>query len=203
MDLQPDLPIPPSQLTPGTHLSPEDGACLMEWVSVLAGEPWTDHPATTHPLLAHLARLVNDATSLEGRQELLALAPRLKLRNSRDPATTAELVALATAYAITIRPGLRLAWMHSAAQRHLRLVTGRTATGRREGAVTHLRRRIYDHGPAHRAVETAAMALARTPDADRHLRRLLDEAVRHLEARSAVEVERRPPGDSADVASQR
>ena len=36
----PDQPIPPVELTAGAHLSPQDGACLMEWVSVLADEPW-------------------------------------------------------------------------------------------------------------------------------------------------------------------
>lgn len=196
-------PLPPAEFTVGTHLSPEDGACLMEWVSVLAGEPWSDAPATTHPLLAHLARLVNDAMTPIGRQALTPLAPRLKGLNSIDPAISAELAKLTTGAVLRVRPGLRLAWMHAAARRHLQSVTGRTATGRREGAVTRLRQRIYDHGPAHRAVETAAMALTRTPDADRHLRRLLEEAVRHLEDRSSAEVERRPPVVSDAIASQR
>jgi hypothetical protein len=176
-------PFPPAEFTGGTHLSPEEGACLMEWVSVLAGEPWSDAPATTHPLLAHLGRLVNDAMTPIGRQALIPLAPRLKGLNSIDPAISAELAELTTGAALRVRPGLRLSWMHAAARRHLRLVTGRAATGRREGAVTRLRRRIYHHGPAHRAVETAAMVLARTPEADIHLLSLLEEAVALLEDR--------------------
>jgi hypothetical protein len=55
----------------GAHLVPADGACLMEAVSQAAGEPWSDTPACTHPLLSHLARLVNDASSDQGRQELV------------------------------------------------------------------------------------------------------------------------------------
>lgn len=188
MDKRPTHPRPPSQLTIGTHLSPEDGACLMEWVSVLAGEPWTDHPATTHPLAAHLGRLVNDAMSPAGRQELLALAPRLTGLRSQDPRVTAELAEMATAYAITVRPGLRLAWMHGAARRQLRVPTRRRTPARADGLITRVRRRIYAHGPAHRAVETAVMALAGTPDADRHLWHLLEQAVCHLERSGAAEL---------------
>jgi len=36
-------------LSHGSHTSPKEGACVMEYVSVLAGEPWTDRPACTHP----------------------------------------------------------------------------------------------------------------------------------------------------------
>jgi hypothetical protein len=72
-DLQPPdlLPI----LSPGKHRSPRTGACFMELASLLAGERWSDHPACTHPLLATLARHVNDHTSDAGRQRLADLVP--------------------------------------------------------------------------------------------------------------------------------
>jgi hypothetical protein len=72
-DLQPpDLfPI----LSPGKHRSPRMGACFMELASLLAGERWSDHPACTHPLLAAVARHVNDQTSDAGRQRLADLIP--------------------------------------------------------------------------------------------------------------------------------
>ena len=47
-------------LSRGKHRSPRHGACFMELASYLAGERWSDHPACTHPLLAALARDVND-----------------------------------------------------------------------------------------------------------------------------------------------
>ena len=47
-------------LSRGGHRSPRKGACFMELASFLAGEPWSDHPSCTHPLLASLARDVND-----------------------------------------------------------------------------------------------------------------------------------------------
>lgn len=62
-------------LSRGKHRSPRKGACFMEMASVLADEPWSDHPACTHPLLARLARLVNDHTSDEHRSELAPLIP--------------------------------------------------------------------------------------------------------------------------------
>ena len=47
----------------------------MEFASYLAGERWSDHPSCTHPLLARLARLVNDYTSDARRQHLVGLVP--------------------------------------------------------------------------------------------------------------------------------
>ena len=43
--------------------NPRKGACFMEYASYLAGEDWSDHPACTHPLLAAIARHVNDCTT--------------------------------------------------------------------------------------------------------------------------------------------
>jgi hypothetical protein len=62
-------------LSRGKHRNPRKGACFMELASFLAGEPWNDHPACTHPLLAGLARLVNDYTTDAGRQRLATLVP--------------------------------------------------------------------------------------------------------------------------------
>src|SRR5215204_552550 len=65
------LPI----LSRGKHRSPRKGACFMEFASLLAGERWSDHPACTHPLLAAVARHVNDHTSDAGRARLAELIP--------------------------------------------------------------------------------------------------------------------------------
>jgi len=62
-------------LSRGKHRNARKGACFMEMASVLAGERWSDHPRCTHPLLAELARLVNDLTSDESRNELAVLVP--------------------------------------------------------------------------------------------------------------------------------
>ncbi len=62
-------------LSRGKHRNPRKGACFMELASYLAGERWSDHPACTHPLLAGLARLVNDYTSDEARPRLARHIP--------------------------------------------------------------------------------------------------------------------------------
>jgi hypothetical protein len=72
-DRQPPELLP--MLSRGKHRSPRKGACFMELASLLAGERWSDHPACTHPLLAAVARHVNDHTSDAGRQRLAELIP--------------------------------------------------------------------------------------------------------------------------------
>ena len=64
-------------LSRGKHRRPRHGACLMEYTSFLAGERWSDHPACTHPLIAELARQVNDFVSDASRQRLADLVPDL------------------------------------------------------------------------------------------------------------------------------
>jgi hypothetical protein len=69
------LPALLPTLSRGKHRSPRKGACFMEFASLLAGERWSDHPACTHPLLAAVARHVNDYTSDAGRPRLVELIP--------------------------------------------------------------------------------------------------------------------------------
>jgi hypothetical protein len=62
-------------LSPGRHRNPRKGACFMEMASFLAGERWSDHPNCTHPLLAAMAREINDRLGDRGRQDLVPLVP--------------------------------------------------------------------------------------------------------------------------------
>jgi hypothetical protein len=90
-------------LSRGKHRSPRRGACFMEFASFLAGDPWSDHPACTHPLLAQVARLVNDLISDEGRQELVPLIPSVVGRHG-DDRTSVTLPVAVTAAAILAVP---------------------------------------------------------------------------------------------------
>ena len=63
-------------LSRGAHKSPESGACAMEYVSYLAGEEWSDSPACVHPVVASMARTVNDRLGDDERQTLLPLLAR-------------------------------------------------------------------------------------------------------------------------------
>ncbi len=81
-------------LAAGAHRNPRDGGCFMEWASLLAGERWSDEPRCTHPLLAHLARSVNDRVGVVARQELAALVPSVIGLRSPDPRWDVEIALL-------------------------------------------------------------------------------------------------------------
>jgi hypothetical protein len=78
-----DLAVP--VLSRGKHRNPRKGACFMEFASYLAGEPWSDHPSCTHPLLAGVARDVNDCTTDAGRSRLAPLIPSVIGLTPDDP----------------------------------------------------------------------------------------------------------------------
>jgi len=88
------LPI----LSRGKHRTMRKGACFMEMASLLAGERWSDHPSCTHPLLADLARHINDLTSDEERHRLAVLIPSVVGLDSDDPRVDAR-IALRCAWA--------------------------------------------------------------------------------------------------------
>lgn len=90
------------RLSPGRHRNPKRGACLMEYASFLAGERWSDHPACTHPVLAALARGVNDLISAEARDSLLPMVPRLIGLTSDDPRLALRLALLAAVEALPV-----------------------------------------------------------------------------------------------------
>ena len=62
------------RLGKGKHGSAEDGACVMELASMLAGEPFSDHPESVCPVIGSLLRAYNDSLEDERRQDLYAYA---------------------------------------------------------------------------------------------------------------------------------
>ena len=65
------------RLAKGGHSSPEAGTCIMEAVSLIAGEPFTDHPACVSPVLGAFGRALNDVLPDDERQALIRLVPLL------------------------------------------------------------------------------------------------------------------------------
>jgi len=104
-------------LAVGRHRDPRDGGCLMEWVSLLAGERWSDHPACTHALLAHLARSVNDRVGDASRGALMHLLPMLTGARSDDRSWSLEIAA------VTVRHALRRAGAQDARELAVALLT--------------------------------------------------------------------------------
>lgn len=92
------VPLSLPVLSRGKHRGPRRGACFMEFAAFLAGERWSDHPRCTHPLLATLARCVNDLTSDAARPLLAPLIPSVIGLTSGDLRVDAR-IALVTARA--------------------------------------------------------------------------------------------------------
>jgi len=80
-DTTPLMSMHPSR---GRHSTATAGVCLMELVSVVAGEPFTDHPQCVHPALALAARVVNDQVGDVVRQSLVPLLPQMMSGPRRD-----------------------------------------------------------------------------------------------------------------------
>ena len=64
------------KLTKGKHSSPDEGACVMELASMLAGEPFSDHPSSVCPVIGSFLRAYNDSIGDERRQDLYAYAAK-------------------------------------------------------------------------------------------------------------------------------
>ncbi|QGG40895.1 hypothetical protein [Aeromicrobium yanjiei] len=78
-------------LSAGSHDSSRGEACVMEYVSLLAGEEWSDRPECTHELLSHEARTVNDLLRDSDRSRLVPLIGRLFGTTEDSPALRAHL----------------------------------------------------------------------------------------------------------------
>ena len=65
-------------LKAGGHRSIGEGACLLEAVSYIAGEPWSDHPQCVSPVIGAFGRAWNDGMRTdEERASLKPYIPRL------------------------------------------------------------------------------------------------------------------------------
>lgn len=64
-------------LSEGTHASPSEGACIMEMVSFLAGEEWSDSPECSFETITLIAQFVNDSLPDEERGRILSQFNRL------------------------------------------------------------------------------------------------------------------------------
>jgi hypothetical protein len=66
-----------AKLTGGSHRSPDEGVCVMELTSMLADEPFGDHPRSACPVVASFLRTYNDGIDDDRRQDLYEYAAKL------------------------------------------------------------------------------------------------------------------------------
>jgi len=98
------------RLSKGKHRSAEDGACVMELASMLAGEQFTDHPVSACPVVAALLRSYNDAIDDHRRQDLYAYASRVVGSRASLAVERARADRL-TAWTHERRPPRRTRWL--------------------------------------------------------------------------------------------
>lgn len=169
----------------------------MEYVSVLAGAPFSDRPKCTDPTLAELVRLVNDVSSDEGRDRLADLAPALAASPRRRPLEATAAVHAVVAVAYDAMGG------HAELERHLR------RNGRRlervmgtdvPAALARMCDVLYRQGPGRRRMTAAVVALTRLPDRQRDAapRAALDAAITAVQAAPAPARRRCRSGRPAD-----
>jgi hypothetical protein len=193
-------------LSRGKHRSPRSGACFMELASYLAGERWSDHPRCTHPLLAELARAVNDCTTDPQRSKLAGLIPSVIGLTSQDVRVDARIALHSARTALPVVSAQRqevLAVSVFAAERVLAELDGRPADSLQEPSVRVLRQvpqatrwanrfireaGLSPKGFRRRAAPTTircavrGIAEADVPDPDKLLRELLADAIRDTAA---------------------
>lgn len=64
------------RLSRGRHVSPANGVCVMELASMLAGEEFSDHPASVSRSIASFLRTYNDMIDDSRRQDLYTVAAK-------------------------------------------------------------------------------------------------------------------------------
>lgn len=206
-------------LSRGKHRSARKGACFMEMASVLANEPWSDHPRCTHPLLAHLARMVNDHTSDANRGELAVLIPSVVGLRGGGLAWAVDVTAAVALQAIPDVPepsqralaaGLfrceELAARHGpcvvagtdAVREALDRVPGAVAWVRRFAAGTSISAKQFEKRSAPSVMRCAVVGVTAStvPDPDARLRGLLEVGIataQRLEPKPTVVDAGRPP----------
>jgi hypothetical protein len=165
----------------------------MEYVSVLAGGTFSDHPPGTDSTLATVARLVNDACTHAARQALVAFAPELA-GTARVDAPTAAAIVLATLRSADRATGgtaVPRRLVHRAERRSARV----TGTGPLAVLARHLDL-LHRRGPAQRRLHLAVAVLRELQVSRR------DEAL-HAVLAAALGAASSPggaPGSSDDVA---
>jgi hypothetical protein len=65
------------RLSRGRHQGPDQGACVMELASMLAGEPFSDHPSSACPVIGAFLRAYNDGLPDDRRQDLYEYAAKV------------------------------------------------------------------------------------------------------------------------------
>jgi hypothetical protein len=132
-------------LSRGKHRNLRRGACFMEMASFLAGERWSDHPVCTHPLLAEMARLVNDCVTDQLRPQLIPMIPSVIGLTSDDLRMDVAIALRSAAVALPIAAEPRQRVLATAIHRCERVLAG--LDGRDPDSLSLQSRQVLDQVP--------------------------------------------------------
>ena len=190
----------------GKHRNLRRGACFMEMASFLAGERWSDHPVCTHPLLAEMARLVNDCVTDQLRPQLIPMIPSVIGLTSDDLRMDVAIALRSAAVALPIAAEPRQRVLATAILRCERVLAG--LDGRDPDSLSLQSRQVLDQVPDAKAwarsfssrqrvslrtfrkqvaphivnIAVEGMALACAPDVEQRLIELLASTIADCEA---------------------
>jgi len=193
-------------LSRGKHRNLRRGACFMEMASFLAGERWSDHPVCTHPLLAEMARLVNDCVTDQLRPQLIPMIPSVIGLTSDDLRMDVAIALRSAAVALPIAAEPRQRVLATAILRCERVLAG--LDGRDPDSLSLQSRQVLDQVPDAKAwarsfssrqrvslrtfrkqvaphivnIAVEGMALACAPDVEQRLIELLASTIADCEA---------------------
>jgi len=162
-------------LSRGRHRNPRKGACFMEYASYLAGAAWSDHPDCTHPLLALVAREVNDETSDAARVHLVPMIPSVIGVVPDDPRVAPALVARCVPLVLPV-----VSWRFQPTLAAALLTAEHVLSGAES---------YEEDAPLVLAGTIRAVSDFRVPEGDALLRRLLGEAIEECRAWMSPPVE--------------
>ena len=193
-------------LSRGKHRNLRRGACFMEMASFLAGERWSDHPVCTHPLLAEMARLVNDCVTDQLRPQLIPMIPSVIGLASEDLRVDVAIALRSAVVALPIAAEPRQRVLATAILRCERVLAG--LDGRDPDSLSLQSRQVLDQVPDAKAwaqsfsgrqrvslrtfrkqvaphivnIAVEGMALACAPDVEQRLIELLASTIADCEA---------------------
>ena len=150
------------RLSKGKHAAPSEGACVMELASMLAGEPFSDRPASVCPVIAGFMRAYNDRIDDERRQDLYCYAAEVVgSRGAPEVEHARERRCLEWADAMRRQRPRPLRWIGRSGAGSVDRRLGLDAAG------TYAARSIRRHGDRTHAAALALMdeliAMGRTP----------------------------------------
>jgi hypothetical protein len=150
------------RLSKGKHASPGEGACVMELASMLAGEPFSDRPASVCPVIAGFMRAYNDRVDDDRRQDLYRYAAEVVgTRGTPDVEHARERRCLDWADAMRRQRRRPLRWVGRSGPGSVDRRLGLDAAG------TYAARSIRRHGDRTHAAALALIdeliAMGRTP----------------------------------------